>query len=245
MYRITEREALNLAFRVNRDTSSQTTLQWSLWAVLESITSLDTGPKLLGKVQTVLKRMRSTLNSQSVVCAESGREECLMICFKHFLRMSNPVLTKVSIDRMDLITPRSSGVFGKFLANTHTVTHIKIEADYWGIRSCLHFLQALLLCHGSTVLEVLKINLNDPLGWNVDRIAYLLQKVRQQGAFTPPMLMFYSKAPTQAFNVARLFPDVFYSWLSTPEEKLRGHEKSLFGRYLLQHFNRLGGLDQL
>ena len=186
--------------------------------------------------------MKRTLRSENLVCPWRKREEILLVCFKYFLKMSTPVLTKVSLDRMDLISQRSSIVFGKFLANTYSVTHIKITANYHGTRRCLYLLQALLLYNGSTVLEVLKINSS---GWRVDRIAHLLQKVMQEGTFTPTMLMLYSTDVMQAFNVARLFPDVFHSWLSTPKLKPRGLENHLFRRYLLEHFNRTGGLDQL
>ena len=238
MRRIKKKEALNLAFRVNGDNTIQETLQWKLYTVLVPVKSLNTGLKLLGNVQDVLKKMRTTLNSQSVVCGESGREECLMICFRHFLRMSTPVLTKVSIHQMNLIKRKSSIVFGKFLASTPTVTHIKIEAGYVGTRYSFYLLQAFLQYTGSIKVQVLKIK-----GWYVDRIAYLLRKVKQQGTFAPSMLMLYSFASTQVFNVARLFPDIFYSWLTTREGKLG--DGDLLRRHLLKHFDRNGGLNQL
>ena len=136
--------ALRLSFRVNRLQTSQATVDWTLDLYRGLKTSLTTGEKLVKKVEEVLERMKKTLASQNVVCAKSGRDKSLMRCFKIFLRMSSPVLTKVSIDGMKLFNLRSSIVFGKFLTLTPTVTHIKVESYTYGVLQCVYMLQAFL-----------------------------------------------------------------------------------------------------
>ena len=238
-------DALVLDFLVNGHESSQPTLQWSLFSSRAPKKSLIKGEKLVKKVEAALERMKKTLASQNVVCTKSGTEKSLMICFKIFLRMSTPVLTKVSIDHLRLINLRSSIVFGRFLTQTPTVTHIKVKSYTYGLVQCVYMLQSFLQYKRFNGVEVLKINLITFTGWCVEQIAHLLQKVFKQDPSRPSVLMFSSLGSTQVFSVGRLFPNVFYSWLSTPEENLRFQERRVFKRYLLKHFNLLGGLDQL
>ena len=161
-----------------------------------------------------------------------------MLCCKFFLRISVPVLTKVLLKQLEFIGLRSSIVLGKFLANTPTVTHIEVKGC--GILECFCMLLSLFQYKGRSVIEVLKINFWYSGIGNVDEIAYLVQKVKQQDRFTPSILMFCSPDPFQVYNVAPLYPDVFYSWL---EQEPTGGNCLTFQGFMLDHMTYLDGLN--
>ena len=141
---MSQNDALVLDFRVNRLQSSQSMLKWSLFSLRAPKKSLIKGEKLVKKVEAVLERMKRTLTSQNVACSKSSTQKSLMTCFKIFLRMSQPVLTKVSMDDTGLMNLKTSVLFGRFLTQTPTVTHIKVKSYTYGLLQCVYMLQAFL-----------------------------------------------------------------------------------------------------